>query len=305
MEKSKVKISLIGAGNVGGALACAFFKKGFEILSIIDKNRSKILKLQKYCKFKSSSIKISDLDPDTNWLFITTPDSEIEKLSATVAKLRFLKFKNLKVFHTSGALTTDVLRPLKQKGATVVSFHPIQTFPEYKNLKERMNFLYNIYYGVETENKNIKFVEELVYEFDSKIIRIDKRIKPLYHLACVYASNFLVPNLYSVELIARKLKVKKWVEIFRPLINNTISNAMDVTPAKALTGPIARGDIQTIEKHFEAILNHLPEILPSYINSGIETALIAEKAKYISIDQSLKLLELFQSISKKYLGERS
>lgn len=295
MKKNKFRISIIGAGRVGTALSYSLFKKGFKFLSVIDKDIKRAKNLKNTIQALNFSDKIKDLNSKTNLLFLTTSDDQLPVVVNQLAKTKKLHFNDLIAVHTSGTHTIDSLSILKSKGAKVISLHPIQTFPSGKKISEMSKFVENIYFGVETDRKNLKIVRSLLNSINSKMILINNENKPLYHIACVFASNYIIANLNVIELLSEKIGIgNTWKKAFKRLIYTSVDNSLKSSPTNALTGPIERSDFKTIAKHIEIIKQCFPEIMKIYCISGIQAAKMALKKKSITKRQFNKILNLLR-----------
>jgi predicted short-subunit dehydrogenase-like oxidoreductase (DUF2520 family) len=271
-----LKISVVGAGRVGSAIAYSLFKSGYPVLSVIDKNVKAASRLAVKVKCKKYSYSASDVDKDTELILITTPDDAIGTVAKEISANKKLKFKKLTAVHTSGVHTSDVLKSLTSKGVTAFSLHPVQSFPKNNSLNQLEKSIKGIYFGFEGDKKSFMTASLLAGVLGSKIISIEKKMKPLYHAGCVFASNYFVTNLSIVSEIASVLKVERnWANIFSPLINSTIENALKMSPIESLTGPIERGDVDTIKMHIESLNKYLPHLTMFYLILGLETARLA------------------------------
>ncbi len=299
MPHTKFKISIIGAGRVGSAMSSLLFKKGSIILSIVDLNINAARKLANSVNCKNVSTNVSDIHPDTQIIFITIPDDQISDVAQKISLNKNLKFQKLTVLHTSGVHTSEILSPLEKEGASVLSFHPIQTFPAKKSIKELQKYLDGIYFGIEGNKKIHHISKQLVKTFGGKSVFISKNDKPLYHLACVFASNYIVTALNALFDVTEKLKLNvNWVDIFTPLINTSLKNVFTSSTLDALTGPIERGDIKTIETHLTKLEAVAPRLITYYISMGIETARLARQKRTITNEHFLELIKLFNSFLK-------
>lgn len=295
MKKNNLKISVIGAGRVGSALAFALSKKGFKFFSIIDLNLKKAEILKNAIKALNCSNSIKDLNPETNLIFITTPDDQILSVSNQLSKLKKLNFRKLTAIHTSGTYTIDVLSKLKSVGANVISLHPVQTFPATSKINELVKFVENIYFGVEADKASMQTVKCLLSALNSKMIILKKEHKPLYHIACIFASNYIIANLHLIEILSRKIGIgNTWKKAFEQLIYTTLNNSLKFSPVQALTGPIERGDVKTIVKHLDEMKQNIPELLKTYCILGIEVAKISYGKKSIKKSKFDKIVKLLK-----------
>ena len=191
--------------------------------------------------------------------------------------------------------SSNILVPFKKKGSSVLSFHPIQSFSEETFKRNVKKTVYRIFWGVEGDKKGLKVANQLVSDMESFAIFIDKRDKILYHIACVFSSNYLLTLLDTIYTFSSKLKIKdKWTYIFLPLIITTLSNAFKSVPRKVLTGPIERGDLKTLKLHINFLNNKLPQILEFYSALAKQTALLALSKKSITLQKYRKILKIIK-----------
>ena len=242
----KNKVGIIGYGNVGSSIALYFKKKKKNVFVLT----SKQIKNTKFINFFNHD-KIEEFINSVDIILICVRDDKIENI---IQILKKIPFKNKIIYHTSGSLTSDILKTLKNN--YVGSFHPIQTFP-----KPNPRLLENIYFSFEGEK--YKIAKSLANFFKSKIIRIKKEHKLLYHIACIFASNF--PNFLlniADELI--KISTDKNYKILIPLIKTNLKNAIVYGPRNALTGPAKRKDVKLIKNHLKFLKTFNPDIYKLY-----------------------------------------
>ncbi|MBI2428277.1 MAG: DUF2520 domain-containing protein [Ignavibacteriales bacterium] len=268
-------ITIIGAGAVGHSIALALFYGGVKIDGIYSLRGKTARALSKKVKARISG-PISALSDVSERVILCVPDKEIASV-ATILTQQCRSLKSRIVLHTSGAHSSSELLPVKIKGASIGSFHPMQTFPANKRIS-----LKGVWCAVEGERSALKFAKQLAKIFHAQTFTISKEEKVLYHAAGVFASNYLVTLLSVVERIAIESGIQRknlW-KIYGNIIRQTLENVLSSSPAEALTGPIARGDVETVAGHLEALsgkkLNYL---VPLYSALGIETARLARKKK--------------------------
>lgn len=273
--KSYIPITIIGAGAVGSSIALALFNSGVkpkEIYSLKGFSAKKIATKIRINNFGS----FDKAQPRKGLVILAVPDSAISGVARVFSRQR-MDFGEVIFLHTSGALSSEELIPLKKKGASTGSFHPMQTFPSGK-----FTTLNNVWIAIEGDAKAVKAGKHLAKILHARTFIISKKAKVLYHTAAVFASNYLVTLLSVVEQIAMRMNIPKgkiW-KIYLPLIEQTVHNVINSSPAKALTGPIARGDVSTVIKHLQELSKKkLSHLVPLYSVLGIETARLAKKKK--------------------------
>ncbi|MDD8019159.1 MAG: DUF2520 domain-containing protein [Bacteroidota bacterium] len=273
--KFRQPITIIGAGAVGRSIAAALLRGGAAINGIYSRSSQSALLLAKKIHCKNFGT-VDDIKSVQGVIIAAVPDSQIKSVARRLVLIQ-KSFKNVIVLHTSGALASDELDILKRKGAATGSFHPMQTFPTFKTTT-----LKNIWCAAEGDLRARKIARDIATTCGASSFEISKEAKVLYHTAGIFASNYLVTLLSIVEEIALKVKITQsdvW-KIYRPIIESTLRNGMETSPAEALTGPIARGDADTINKHLQTLSKKkLDHLVPLYSVLGIETARLAKKKK--------------------------
>ncbi len=257
MIKPSDKIAVIGIGRLGSALAKALRKSHFNINALVDRNYSKLKLLAELVRPEIYSDKIFDLQP-VDIIFIAVPDDEVAKVVRELQGLFKQKQPSKHVYHTSGALTGDVFDPLRELSVAAASFHPIQTF---SGKKEDWKKFHNIYIGLEGDSSALIKASEIIKAFKSHEIIIPKQYKGLYHLACTFASNYLISlEAVVIELFKEmNFSEQQTLNIIYPLLSTTVENLKSNGIAEALTGPISRGDWGTVKKHLKILSDEFPD----------------------------------------------
>ncbi len=203
-----------------------------------------------------------------------------------------MELKGKYFFHTSGSESTEIFSLLTEKFIHTASIHPIQTFGKVSF--ENNHFLSNIYFGVEGEGEGKTLSLEIIKNLNSKFIEIPKDRKYLYHSACVVSSNFIITLLNISSEIISSIGIDKNLtyEVFKPLIEKTLSNISEQGLVNSLTGPFERNDIETISNHLSSINKELPSLLPFYTLFGMETVKIAFKKESLNLKNVISILDL-------------
>ncbi|HVN49036.1 MAG TPA: DUF2520 domain-containing protein [Bacteroidota bacterium] len=286
-------VSIVGAGSVGTSLALLLHKSHYPFVSVISRKKTSAKKLALLVHCMNYSCDVADIHLSTRIVILTVSDSSLAEVAKQIAQRSKLDFKSLYVCHTSGSLTSDVLKPLQEKGAMVFSMHPIQTFPSILKNKEQQKRMRGIWYGIEGNSSTLRFAKMLVRSLDGNAVVIPKEEKILYHIGCVLASNYIVTLLGSVEQLFRNA-LPVTLKQMQPLIQASIDNTMNVGASRALTGPIARGDVELIHEHLSALKKIDNKILKIYRVLGKQAIDLAIKEKKISNSVALQLKELLR-----------
>ncbi|CAN5304373.1 Rossmann-like and DUF2520 domain-containing protein [soil metagenome] len=269
-----MKISIIGIGRVGGALALALARNGYEIEGLVARNEKDFERISKIFQVKPKLLLFEELkEIKSDVIFITTQDSEILNVARSLAQnLQNKPF----VFHTSGALSSEILQNLKSIGCKIGSIHPLASISDAALGWKRFE---NAYFCVEGDEKAVEVAEQIVKNLKGKSFSIETKYKTLYHASAVTACGHLVALIdVAIEMLTKcGLDEKNAREVLLPLIKSTIENLSIQTTATALTGTFARADLETLEKHLEILRENVSsEALEIYLQLGNRSTHLAE-----------------------------
>lgn len=268
-------VSIIGIGRIGGGLAIALGKKGYQIESLVLRNQRNLSGLIEKLNFEPEILSIDEFEKiSSDVIFIAAPDSEIQQTADKLAKK--LTVRSI-VYHTSGALSSDILSELKNIGCPVGSIHPLISVSDMFLAEKRFA---DAYFAVEGEPEAVEAAEKIVADLGGKPFTIAAEHKILYHAAAVTACGHLVALVdVALEMLSKcGLSRETSKQILLPLIKSTVENLETQTTEKALTGTFARADVETFERHAAAIGENLPpEILEIYLQLGLRSVDLAQK----------------------------
>ncbi len=228
-------VVIIGAGNVAFHLTRALIQNTVNVRQIFNRTLFKAQELGEANNIKYTD-KISELEKADLYI-IAASDSAVEELS------HYIPFDDTLVVHTSGSLSTSVLKGDYRKGV----FYPFQTFTKRKNLRyEEVPFF------VEAENKaDEEALFKLADKISNEVHRVDSAKRLKVHLSGIWASNF-VNHMYQIaQDICKEADLP--FDVLRPLIEETALKVQDLEPFDAQTGPARRGDEIIINKHLEIL----------------------------------------------------
>jgi predicted short-subunit dehydrogenase-like oxidoreductase (DUF2520 family) len=246
----KPNITIVGAGNLAGALAAALHAAGYRIDEIISRarpysfNRARALGRE----VGASVVRVAHAKLRAEIIWFCVPDGEIE--SAANAFSNSSKWKGKVALHSSGALTSHQLDPLRRYGAAVASVHPLMTF-----VRGSRPALEGVPFALEGSMKAVKAARALVRDLRGLPFNIRKSRKEAYHAWGMFASPLFTALLAETERIAAAAGIKplKARRKMLPILRQTLNNYEQLGAARSLSGPIARGDVPTVEKHLNVL----------------------------------------------------
>jgi predicted short-subunit dehydrogenase-like oxidoreductase (DUF2520 family) len=209
-------------------------------------------------------------------VFITTPDDAIQSTCERIAQHNGFE-KDSVVIHCSGALSSAILLSARHCQARVATLHPLQSFASAEQAEKLVS---GSYFAVEGDEVALPVVRQLVADLNGVLLEITPEGKTLYHAAAVVASNYLVTLVHAAQALNRSAGMSPELSFkaLHPLIQGTLKNIGSKGIPEALTGPIARGDVETVRAHLKTIEEQTPELLAIYMVLGRCTVDLA-KAK--------------------------
>jgi len=293
------KLGFIGAGTVGTALAIKLSEQGYDIVAVNSRTYASAMRLAqsvKGCKVCDTKQAVADL-ADT--VFITTPDAVIP---TAVSEVKWRPGQA--VIHCSGADSTETLLPAKKVGAVTGAFHPLQTFASVKHALENLP---GTTFAIEAEGELKEDLKTMATALKGEWIELKAADKVIYHAAAVMACNYLVTlvkladDLWQTFGIPREQATKALL----PLIRGTLNNIENISIPQSLTGPIARGDTGTIQKHLTALKKEAPDVISTYCELGLRTIPIALAKGKIDENKAAEIRALLKATSQNRLRENN
>ena len=280
-------ISIIGAGRLGTSLGYALSKKGYKIKALSCRTTSSAEESRKIIGEGIASIDNIQAARVGEIVFLCLPDEDITKVTRVLASSDINWSKKF-VFHCSGLVPSEVLKPLKAKGALTASLHPIQSFAQKKTPPTQFE---NIYFGLEGCTEALALSTKIVRRLGGHPLILQPEDKALYHAACSAASNFFVVLLeMAVSLLKQiDLQEEKALQILLPLVKGTLHNVKKFNIRTSLTGPVIRGDQESIQKHLEALRN-FPPYYETYTRLAAQALEMARREGKVS-PQKIKVLK--------------
>jgi predicted short-subunit dehydrogenase-like oxidoreductase (DUF2520 family) len=291
------KVSIIGAGVVGTAIGYLLKERGYSIVGIASRTFASAKRAREFIGDGEASHDLGATSKKADIVFITTSDSAIEEVCIKIASERGFSPGAI-VFHTCGALSSEILGSARTVGAHVASLHPLQSLAD---VNEAVKTLPGSFFCIEGDESALSVAREIVTALKGKEITLKVDKKSLYHAGASVASNFLVATVgFGLELFnAAGINRQDSLNALMPLIKGTVKNIDALGVPSALTGPIARGDSGVIEDHLKAIVKERPEMLRLYTELGRYTVKVALEKGTIKKDDAERINSLFDKYQNK------
>lgn len=250
VSQGKPSIMLVGSGNLAQALGPALRRAGYRIAAIASRedaaSRRRATALARKLRARVITLPEAGAMADVIWLCHT--DDALEETARLLAGKNGWRGKI--AIHSSGALTSDVLWPLRHAGAHVASLHPMMTFVagSAPNLPE-------VPFAVEGDARAVAAARRIVKALGAKVFDLKKQSKVLYHALGSFSSPMVVAALVTAERVGKAagLGKEQTRAIMAPILRQTLANYLERGAASAFSGPIRRGDLQTVGRHLEEL----------------------------------------------------
>jgi predicted short-subunit dehydrogenase-like oxidoreductase (DUF2520 family) len=270
------RVVIVGAGNLGCALALSLHGAGYAIEALVVRSRGMRLNRAQKLASEIGAVAIVDLPSDlragrlsalsahlpkklrAEIVWFSVPDAEIAVAARTLADK--IDWKKKVALHSSGTLTSDELAVLHGCGAAVASVHPMMTF-----VHGSRPLLSGVPFAIEGDAAAVRVARGIVSDVGGDTYVIRKKDKAAYHAWAMFASPLFTALLAAAERVAKLAGVPKAEARRRmvPILSQTLANYAKLGAAEALSGPIVRGDADTVKRHLR-VLRDVPQAREVY-----------------------------------------
>lgn len=260
------RIGVVGAGRVGAVLSAALRAAGHEVVAAAGESTASRDRIEALLPGVRRA-KPTDVARSCDLLLLTVPDDMLENVVTTMVGARAIRPGQV-VCHTSGRHGLAVLRAATDIGAVPLALHPAMTFTGTAVDLERLP---GCVFGVTAREQDRTLAESLVTDIGGVPMWVPEDKRTLYHAGLAHGANHLVTLVaQAMELLAAS-GAEDPAATLRPLLTAALDNALTSGDA-ALTGPIVRGDVNTVAAHLTEIAETAPATIPSYVAMAKATA---------------------------------
>jgi predicted short-subunit dehydrogenase-like oxidoreductase (DUF2520 family) len=273
-DYSASPVGIAGAGRVAQALGRLLYAAGQPVAFVASRSLEQAGTAAAFIGPDVEAVSYSDLAQHAHRILIAVPDSALQSVASTLA------LESGIVLHTCGAQGPEALQALAQRGVFCGAFHPLQTISDPESgAASGADSLLGAAFAIAGDAPAVAWAEHIVHAANGRILRIASERRPLYHAAAVMASNYVTAMLSAAQtlLMAADVDPEEALQALGPLARTSLDNALREGPVAALTGPIERGDVSTIQAHLAA-LEHISGPIPLlYRAAGLETLDLARR----------------------------
>jgi predicted short-subunit dehydrogenase-like oxidoreductase (DUF2520 family) len=244
-------VAIVGAGSLATFLASALRESGYTITEIVSRgsprSHQRARRLAAIVGARAVATQAPILDAELLWFCV--PDREIRAAAASLSVPEKVRF----AFHSSGALTSRELDPLRNQGVSVASVHPLMTF-----VPGTRPALAGVPFALEGDAAATRVARRIVRALGGESFSLPASRKAAYHAWATMTSPLLLAFLVTLEEVARAAGLSRQDSRRKslPIIRQTLVNYARLGPEHSFSGPIIRGDVETVAQHLAVLKKH-------------------------------------------------
>jgi predicted short-subunit dehydrogenase-like oxidoreductase (DUF2520 family) len=267
-------VFVIGAGVVGTTLAGKLARMGVPVIGLHGRRSDLSEAASAASGVLSTSGELPATVSTSDVLIIAVRDTRIREIAQRLLAEQRLR-KGQVVLHTAGSRpSAEVLADLRPHVSGVGTLHPLIAVTEAPGVMES---LAGAAFGIEGDPEALRRARRLVRFMGGRVLNLTPQTMALYHAGAVTASNYVVAlaDVARSLLVAAGIPDEEALPALLSLMSSAVRNLVELGLPSALTGPVARGDVESVEKHLEALTARSPENLDLYQRLGRQVLRIA------------------------------
>jgi predicted short-subunit dehydrogenase-like oxidoreductase (DUF2520 family) len=272
-QLNSAPIGIAGTGRMAQALARLLVSRGQPVVAIAGRNAGHTARAAAFAGEGVAAVAFEHLPALASRILIAVAD---DALTPVAEKLASAGMTAGVVLHTCGTRSVEVLQPLIERGVACGVLHPLQTVatPE-----QGVRALPGCACAVIASGAAAAWAREIVALLGGEVLEIRPEQQPLYHASAVMASNYIVALIDAAVILMKEAGIdpSKALRALAPLLTASAANAVALTPAGALTGPIERGDVQTVAAHLRALDRAPGTVSDLYRGAARQTLELAQR----------------------------
>ena len=286
-------IGIVGAGAVGTALGVALSRAGWPIHAVASRDpgrRDHFRSLVEVTRVFADPEPILD---EVELIILAVPDDVVPALAGSLRM-----YSGQAMVHTSGALGAEVLAPAMAAGTQIGAFHPLVAFAD---TERAVAALHGATVAIEGDDQLAGLLADMAEAIGATAVRLAPGSKSAYHAAAVLAAGGFVALLDAIAELGRVAGLDEAgsLAIYGPLIEGTLGNARALGIRAALTGPMTRGDIGTLQAHLDTLRDHAPGVLDLYIAAAVREVALAEERGALAPEAATKMRDVLATALRR------
>ena len=268
-------VALIGAGRVARGLGARLREAGWRIGAVVAREIPSARGAVRAIRGGTACAGLTRRVLDASVILLAVPDDALAGVAAKLESVGGEELARKVVLHTSGALTAAVLEPVAKRGAWTGVIHPMQTFGARARPR-----LESVLFGIEGHPQALRVIRKMVSSLGGEAARIDSRRKAQYHAAGTMAAAHVLTSMEAAVqlMLGAGLRRREATRALLRLTRQVLENQEMLGPRGAWTGPLSRGDLDTVRLHWEALGDYPTEFREAYAAmSRLAARILAEQ----------------------------
>ena len=251
-------VGIVGAGAVGTALGAALHRAGWPVVAVASRDEARRARFRELVPTARGFAEAAPVLDEAELIILAVPDDAIPGLTG---ELRL--YGGQALVHTSGVLGVEALEPARAAGTQIGAFHPLVAFAD---TERAIAALRGATVAIEGDDQLATLLAHMAEALGATAVRLAPGSKAAYHAAAMLSAGGFVALLDVIAELGRVAGLDEAgsLAIYGGLVEQTLGNARALGVARALTGPMVRGDVGTIQGHLDALARHAPDALPLY-----------------------------------------
>lgn len=267
----KDAVAIAGAGKVAQALGRLLAEKGVAVTAVGGRNAAHARNAASFIGRGTRPASLAELPAFAERILIAVSDRAVAEVAAILAAAGM---KSGIAVHTCGSMGAGALAPLAEAGVAVGAFHPLQTF---SSPAQGLGSLPGCVFAVDGDAPALAWAEQIARLLGGKTVLVPPEKRALYHAAAVMSGNYVISMLDAAAMLMSAAGFEKRLarQALGPLVETSVQNALREGAAKALSGPVQRGDLETVARHLEALKVAPESVRRLYCAAGLHTVRLA------------------------------
>ncbi|KAA2262474.1 DUF2520 domain-containing protein [Solihabitans fulvus] len=294
---ARLAVGVVSAGRVGSVLGAALARAGHVVVAASAVSRQSVARAEELLP-DVPILAPPEVAAMADLVLLAVPDDALAGLVRGLVATGSLRAGQI-VVHTSGSHGVRVLDPVAEIGALPLALHPVMTFGGRPEDLQRIIACCVGVTAADGDEAAWNVGEALVMEMEAEPVRVPEAARPLYHAAIAHGANHLVTLVTECADLLRGAGVESAERLLGPLLSAALDNALRHGD-RALTGPVARGDVGTVRTHLDVLRGSAPQALPAY---RVLAARTAERAAAAGLLPSAVEAEIVSAINDSALND--
>jgi predicted short-subunit dehydrogenase-like oxidoreductase (DUF2520 family) len=285
-------VFIMGAGVVGTALAARLVRAGIPVIGLHGRQVELTDAARAISGVVGSTGEIPDIMSESDIIIVSVRDERIREVAERLVNEKRLRPAQV-VLHTSGAnAAASVLAIARPHVRAVGTLHPLVSFADPRVAIEHMR---EVAFGIEGDEPAKAFAKRLVRAMGARAVFLEAENLPLYHAGAVLASNYVVAlaDMAQRLLVTAGVPQDQALPMLIPLLSSVVQNLAQVGLPAALTGPVERGDVSSVEQHLRVLEARAPDLLELYRLVGRDVLRLAREKSHLEPEVVKRLEALF------------